>query len=137
MRNDIMAALGKIQPQMQQELTTTISGCVQLLNEHLPKDETVHHVCSGAPTWQNFQRFSSLFAITDSRFLFVAPAPQVISFYLSELDRIQVSPMEGVSIFFIGDGRDRSYQFGIDNDYGPTFERLLDHATAVARLQNR
>jgi hypothetical protein len=137
MRADITTAISKAPTNVQQDLTTTISGCLALLDEHLPKDETVQYICSAAPKTYDVTRTNCLFAITDSRFLFVAPAPQVICFYLTELDRAQsLSAQAGITTFFLEAG-EAKYQLGIDAGYGPRFADLAKQASAIARLQNR
>jgi hypothetical protein len=140
MRSDITTAISKAPSRVQQELTTTILGCLTLLDENLPKDETVEYLCSGAPTWIDVTSANCLFAITDSRFPIITPAPQVISFYLTDLDKVQFVPNQSITkriALFIIEGDGASYQFGIVSDYGSKIDTLLNEATAIARIQNQ
>ncbi len=125
---DIDAAVAACPANVRQELTGPCLGALTLLREHLPATEEVRHLCSGAVTWMN-SPVNSVFAVTSRRLVFVAPAPQVLSFDLRDVDKTQCTD----NIFHLTAG-DAKYQLGIAQGYGGHFERQVSFAVAVARL---
>jgi hypothetical protein len=75
--------------------------------------------------------------LTDRRLLFLAPSPQVLSWPLASLTRVQaLSSQSGAIVaFFVDDTSGGKYQLGIDGAWGDTFESMAKVAIAIARLK--
>ncbi|MFF5225501.1 hypothetical protein [Dactylosporangium sp. NPDC000521] len=128
-RTDIDAAVAACPPDVRQELAGPCAQALTLLRDHLPAAaEEVRHLCGGAVTWMD-SPINSVFALTSRRLLFVAPAPQVLTFDLTTVESTQHT----TKIFHrTADGS--KYQLGISPTHGGHFERETSLAVAVAKL---
>lgn len=127
-RADIDAAIAACPPNVREELTGPCRGALALLRDHLPATEEVRHLCSGAVTWMD-SPINSVFAVTSRRLMFVAPAPQVLSFDLRGVDKTQCTD----NIFHLT-ADDAKYQLGIARGFGDHFQRQVSFAVAMAKL---
>lgn len=127
-RTDIDTAIAACPPDVQQQLTGPCLAALSLLREHLPATEEVWHICSGGVKWMN-GTINSVFAVTSRRLVFVAPAPQVLTYDLRDVESTLVSS----NIFHLTAG-DTKYQLGIPPGFGDHFERQVAFAVAVAKL---
>ncbi|MEV4510413.1 hypothetical protein AB0K00_15775 [Dactylosporangium sp. NPDC049525] len=127
-RTDIDTAIAACPPNVQQELTGPCLAALSMLRDHLPATEEVRHICSGGVKWMN-GTINSVLAVTSRRLLFVAPAPQVLSYDLRTVD----STLCSGNIFHLTVG-DTKFQLGIPQGFGDHFERQVSFAVAVAKL---
>ncbi|MEV4140897.1 hypothetical protein AB0J72_53110 [Dactylosporangium sp. NPDC049742] len=127
-RTDIDAAVAACPPDVRQELAGPCAQALALLRDHLPAAEEVRHVCSGAVNWTRSPT-NSVFAVTSRRLLFVAPAPQVLTFDLTAVESTQCT---GNIFHLTADGA--KFQLGISQTHGDQFEQRTSYAVAVARL---
>ena len=133
MRADIAEATSQTPVVVQRQLADQCTAALSLLNDHLPAEEKVTHISSAAARWMN-GTINSILALTTKRLLFVAPAPQVVSFRLPEIDSTQATSGSGeVGIFHLSAG-DSKFQLGIAVQYGDAFAEQVCRAVAIARL---
>ncbi len=93
---------------------------------------------SAAPDSFKAKDFNCLLALTDRRLLFVAPAPQVLSWPLGAVTRVQI--LQGsagqITTFFVDDSNGGQYQLGADGQWGQVFVTNAKRAIAEAILRN-
>jgi len=137
-RPDIEAALGKLPGHVSQQLTSTGRESLEFLAANLPTNEQIQWLASAAPKSYNTTEFYCLLALTDRRLLFVAPSPQVLSWALPTVTKVQ--SLDGaagqVQTFFVDDEGGGKYQLGADGQWGPIFAKYAKRAIAEATLRN-
>jgi hypothetical protein len=111
---------------------------LDFLATNLPANEQIKLLASAAPNSYNAKEFHCLLALTDRRLLFVAPSPQVLSWPLPTVTKVQ--SLDGganqIETFFIDDSGGGEYQLGADGQWGPTFASHAKRAIAEATLRN-
>jgi hypothetical protein len=137
-RPDIEAALQSLPGYVNQHLLSTGRESLDFLAANLPDSEQVKWLASASPTSYDAKEFYSLLALTDRRLLFVAPAPQVLSWLLQTVTKVQSlnGAANQVVTFFVDDSDGGSYQLGADGQWGPTFASYAKQAIAEATLRN-
>src|SRR5262245_47890200 len=128
LRSDISEAVDATPPHIRAELVGPCAEALDLLNAHLPADESVTNIISASPNVDG--EVNSLIVITDRRLLLVLPAPQVVSWRLSSLTRIQVF---GGYFFLEGDAGNYSPGL-VRNEWSSEFEGQVKRASAIALL---
>jgi hypothetical protein len=136
LRSDIAKAIGELPPPIRGQITGACASCLDFVNAHLAEDEAVSQLSSAAA--RSFDApINSLLVLTPHRLIFVAPAPQVLGWKLTALTKFQALsglPGKVASLLVHADGGE--YHLGIDGGWGPTFERIVNQAAAVAVLAN-
>lgn len=137
-RPDIEAVLQKLPGHVSQQLTNHGKESLEFLDSNLPADEQVQWLASAAPNSYDATECDSLLAITNSRLLFVAPLPQVLSWSLPSVTRVQslYGAANEIETIFIDDSGGGEYQLGADGEWGPTFAQHAKRAVAEATLRN-
>jgi hypothetical protein len=137
-RSDIEAALASLPGHVGRHLTSTGRESLDFLAANLPDQEQVKWLASAAPKSYNTTEFHCLLAVTDRRLLFVAPAPQVLSWSLPTVTKVQSlsGSANHVETFFIDDSGGGEYQLGADAEWGPVFAAHAKRAVAEAILRN-
>lgn len=137
-RPDIEAALAKLPGHVSQHLTSTGRESLDFLAANLPADEQIEWLASAAPRSYDTREFHCLLALTNRRLLFVAPSPQVVSWPLPTVTKVQ--SLDGsagqVETFFVDDEGGGKYQLGADGQWGPIFAKYAKRAIAEATLRN-
>jgi hypothetical protein len=127
MRPDIAKAIDELPGNIREQVITQGGKCLGLLNEHLAANEEVRHISSAAA--KKDSSYTCLFALTNRRLIFVAPAPQAVGWRLSTITRAQ-----SFTGYFFVEGDAGDYSPGLDSTWGPTFEAQVKEAIAVAVL---
>jgi len=131
-RTDLKSAIEQAPTSVRQAISNDCREAFDLLAAHLPRDERVLAVY---PASAQYLRGStnSIFVLTAKRVLFVAPAPQVLSWRLAELTKFQIVNGGPIQIAAGGD----EYMMGDDlaDSYSDAFEALVKYSVAVARLR--
>jgi len=111
---------------------------LDFLTANLPDQEQVKWLSSAAPKSYNVSEFHCLLALTDRRLLFVTPSPQVLSWPLPTVTKVQAlsGSANRVETFFIDDSGGGEYQLGADAEWGPFFAAHAKRAIAEAILRN-
>jgi hypothetical protein len=137
-RPDIEAVLQMLPSHVSQHLITTGRNSLEFLAANLPTGEQIRWLASAAPKGYSVTEFHCLLALTDRRLLFVAPAPQVLSWNLPTVTRVQsLNGAAGqVQTFFVDDSNGGQYQLGADGQWGPAFADHAKIAIAEATLRN-
>lgn len=128
-RDDINAAIGATPANVQATLGSSGRGALKFLDEHLPKDEVVHHVISaGVEPLRTLENCALV--VTDLRLLFVNPLPQVLAWDLTQIANVHASL--GFMVTTHGGGQTH---LGINSGWGDTFVARLQVAMAIATLR--
>jgi hypothetical protein len=127
LRPDLAKAIDELPANIKEQITTLGQESLDLLNTHLSAHEEVRQLSSASPKPDT--AYNCLFAVTNRRLIFVAPAPQVVGWRLSTLSRAQ-----SYSGYFFVEGDAGKYSPGLDRTWGQTFETQVKHAAAVAVL---
>jgi hypothetical protein len=137
MRTDVATAIGKAPQHVQLQVGNACEASMEFLNRYLPQSEPVEWITTAAPSPHRTPVQNSLLVLTDRRLLFIAPAPQVLSWKLPAITRVQaLSGAAGrTEIFFIDDTSGGEYQLGADAEWGPEFESQVKIAIAQAVLR--
>jgi len=137
-RSDIEAALASLPSHVSHHLSSTGRESLDLLAANLPDQEHVIWLASAAPKSYNVNEFHCLLALTDRRLLFVAPSPQVLSWPLPTVTKVQAlsGSANQVQTFFINDSGGGEFQLGADAEWGPVFAAHAKRAVAEAILRN-
>jgi|SRR5215475_10862136 len=137
-RSDIEAVLASLPSHVSQHLSSTGRESLDFLAANLPHQEQVIWLASAAPKTYGVTEFHCLLALTDRRLLFVAPSPQVLSWPLPTVTKVQAlsGSANQVETFFINDSGGGEYQLGADADWGPVFAAHAKRAVAEAILRN-
>jgi hypothetical protein len=111
---------------------------LEFLVANLPADEQIVWLASAAPNGYQAREFHCLLALTDRRLLFVAPAPQVLSWPLPTVTKVQSlnGTANQIQTFFVDDSGGGQYQLGADGEWGPAFASHAKRAIAEATLRN-
>jgi hypothetical protein len=134
MRADITSAINKAPAGIQQQLEHGCGGCLELLDKHLPSDEPVEWIISAAASPHRTPVvINCLLALTDQRLLFVAPAPQALSWRLPSITHIQTMG----NVFFVEGSGGGKVQLGAEAAWSPTFASHVEAAIAQAVLAGR
>jgi hypothetical protein len=114
---------------IQQQLEHGCGGCLELLDKHLPSDEPVEWIISAAASPHRTPVvINCLLALTDQRLLFVAPAPQALSWRLPTITHIQAMD----NVFFVEDSDGGKFQLGAEATCSPEFASQVKAAIAQA-----
>jgi len=127
LRADIEKAIYELPVEIKEQITTLGSACLDLLNNCLSADEQVHHISSASPRPDT--AYNCLFAVTNRRLIFVAPAPQAVGWRLSKITKAQ-----SYGGYFFVEGDAGEYSPGLDSNWGKTFEAQVKRAAAIAVL---
>lgn len=127
LRADIARAIDELPANIKKQITTLGSECLELLNIYLSAHEEVRQVSSAAPKPNT--AYNCVFALTNRRLIFVAPAPQAVGWRLSTITRAQ-----SYGGYFFVEGDAGEYSPGLDGTWGQTFEAQVKRAIAVAVL---
>ena len=130
LRPDISEAISQVPPTVNEQITTSCSASLNLLNAYLPADETVLSISSASP--QKDGQINSLLALTDRRLIFVAPAPQALGWRLPTITRAQ----SYIGYFFVH-AAGGEYSVGLENEWGAVFEGHVKEAIAQAVLADQ
>jgi hypothetical protein len=138
-RADTEAAVGKTPGQVQQQIGQNCGGSLQLLDSHLPADETVVALASAAPDSYRAKKLACLLVLTDRRLLFISAAPQVLSWKLPTITRVQAldGPANTIQTFFVDDNGGGELQLGADGEWGSEFVSQVEAAIAHAILRGQ
>jgi hypothetical protein len=130
MRDDLAEAISLAPSHVRDEIMSSCSRSLELVDSNLPSDEVVVRISSAAPSQGG--RVNSLLVLTDRRLLFVAPAPQALGWRLPGITRAQAY----AGYFFVhADGGE--YSLGLEKDWGSTFEGYVAEAVALAVLRGQ
>jgi hypothetical protein len=137
-RPDIESAFQRLPGHVSQHLISTGRESLDFLDANLPAGEQIQWLASAAPNSYKAKGFHCLLALTDRRILFVAPAPQVLSWPLPTVTNVQSlkGAPDQIQTFFIDDSGGGKYQLGADGQWGPIFADHASRAIAVATLRN-
>jgi hypothetical protein len=130
LRPDIAKAIDLAPPNIAEQITTSCARSLDLVNAHLPADETVVNISSASPSKEG--PTNSLLVLTDRRLIFVAPAPQALGWPLVTITKAQ----SYVGYFFVH-ANGGEYSLGLDAKWGSVFEGHVKQAVALAVLANR
>lgn len=139
MRADTQAAIAKTPGHVQQQLGQDCGESLRLLDGHLPADETVVALASAAPDAYQAEKLACLLVLTNRRLLFVSPQPQVLSWKLPVVTRVQAldGDEDDIETFFVDDNGGGEFQLGADGEWGPEFVSQVEAAIAHAILQGQ
>ncbi|HVB42987.1 MAG TPA: hypothetical protein VNF47_09820 [Streptosporangiaceae bacterium] len=134
MREDITAAVGNM-PALMQNLDSESNSALAMLEQYLPVDEEV--VATAIAADQSQPIVKCVVVVTDRRLILIKPTPHVTSWHLYDIDEVLIAAGEnGIKVLVItGDGK--SVTLYIDAAWIHEFQRLLRHAVAHARIQQR
>ncbi len=137
-RSDIEAVLASLPSHVSHHLSSTGRESLDFLAANLPDQEHVRWLASAAPKSYNVNEFHCLLALTNRRLLFVAPSPQVLSWPLPTVTKVQAlsGSANQVETFFIDDSGGGEYQLGADAEWGPVFATYAKRAVAEAILRD-
>jgi hypothetical protein len=127
LRPDLSKAISQAPPDVGKAITTSCATSLELLNAHLPADETVVNISSASP--EKDGKINSVLALTDRRLIFVAPAPQALGWRLSTITRAQ----SYIGYFFVH-ANGGEYSVGLEGEWGSVFEGYVKEAIAQAVL---
>lgn len=137
-RSDIAAAIQKTPNHVRDQIERSGKASLELLEAYLPQEENVDQIASAAPEWLGVKEFHCLLVLTDRRLLFIAPAPQALSWRLSTLTKTQAlaGTAGGAVAFFVEDSGGGSYQLGTDGAWGREFVPHVKLAITRAVLED-
>jgi len=130
LRPDISKAISLVPPNISEQIETSCTSCLELVNAHLPADETVVNISSASP--QKDGQINSLLVLTDRRLIFVAPAPQALGWRLTTITKAQ----SYIGYFFVN-ANGGEYSLGLQDEWGSVFEGYVKQAIALAVLADR
>jgi hypothetical protein len=130
LRPDVSKAISQAPPNVGEQITTSCATSLELLNAHLPGDETVVNISSASAKKDG--PINSVLALTDRRLIFVAPAPQALGWRLSTITRAQ----SYIGYFFVN-ANGGEYSVGLEGEWGSVFEGHVKEAIAQAVLADQ
>lgn len=136
-RPDIAAAIQKTPNHVRDQIERSGKASLELLEAYLPETEKVDQIASAAPEWMGVKELHCLLVLTDRRLLFIAPAPQALSWRLSTLTKVQAldGVAGGAKAFFVESSDGGSYQLGADGAWGREFAPHVKLAVTRAVLE--
>jgi hypothetical protein len=132
-RADLNIAIASAPAEVQQLIIDPCGEALSLIHTSLPADELVSAVLPVMPSYSGKTKTAnSLLVLTARRLLLVAPAPQAISWPLTEVTRFQFVPRSGPVIVHAAGGE---FMFGVaygTDAHGEDFEDLVNRAVTLA-----